>query len=173
MLEGEIEVESEINIGTTVRFYIKQEPNPYLDVVRNEVNVSSDTANSEQGSHIQPLILIGEDENIGRKTIELMLRGKYRLIFAMDGQETIEKYFEFKPDLLLIDIMMPGLNGYEVYSYIRQHDHKNDVPIIAITARAIVGEKEKILDHGFDDYIPKPIHMDTLLNTLEKYKTPE
>ncbi len=123
--------------------------------------------------HIRPLVLIAEDEDIGRKTIELMLRGKYRLIFALDGQETIEKYFEFKPDLLLIDIMMPGLNGYEVYSYIKEHDQKNEIPIIAITARAIVGEKEKILDHGFDDYIPKPIHMDTLISTLEKYKTPE
>jgi len=120
-------------------------------------------------SQSMPKILIAEDENIGIYTFEIMLKHKYNLIFARNGREAIDKYFKEDPDIVLMDIMMPEVNGFEALDEINRRRPSNDVKIIAVTARAMAGEIEQILDYGFDDYISKPINDDALNNKIKKH----
>ena len=113
-------------------------------------------------------ILIAEDETIGRLTLEHMLKKDYNLIFAKDGKDAVKVYFSEKPDLVIMDIMMPIMNGFEAYDEIEKNTLSR-VPIIACTARVISSEKEYLTSYGFDDYIPKPIDMALLMSVIEKY----
>jgi CheY-like chemotaxis protein len=115
-------------------------------------------------------ILIAEDEEIGRYTIKVMLERDFDLIFAINGKEAVEKYFLEKPDLVLMDIMMPEVTGFDTFSQIVSRRDKSDTTsIIAITARAMNGEKEKILNFGFNDYLSKPIDDEILLQVIYNY----
>lgn len=169
LLKGDIEIESQINKGTTVRFYIKIEPNPYAEAFQQLKETDKTLDRPPKADDTMPLILIADDEVIGRRTMELMLKEHYRLLFAENGREACEMYLTHAPDIVLVDIMMSEITGYDVYDYIRNKRPEDKVPIIAITARSIIGEKEKILAHGFDDFIPKPVDMELLLETLRKY----
>jgi Signal transduction histidine kinase len=116
-------------------------------------------------------ILIAEDEEIGRTLMKMMLEKKYNLTFARNGREVIEKYFAEKPDLVLMDIMMPEIDGFEAFTQIVEQRPSNDVtPIIALTARAMNDERRKILDFGFTDYMSKPVDDEKLVQLIEKYK---
>jgi two-component system cell cycle response regulator DivK len=125
-------------------------------------------SNNHQSQSI-PRILIAEDENIGIYTFEIMLKNKYNLVFARNGREAIDKYFKEDPDIVLMDIMMPEVNGFEALDEISRRRTSNDVKIIAVTARAMTEEIEHILDYGFDDYISKPIDDDELNEKIKKY----
>ncbi|WP_207425569.1 response regulator [Pedobacter sp. SYSU D00535] len=74
-----------------------------------------------------------------------------------------------KIGIILMDMMMPEMDGYEALSHIRNNGSTRDVPVIAVTAQAMVGDKEKCLNAGATDYMSKPINLDTLLVVLEKY----
>jgi signal transduction histidine kinase/CheY-like chemotaxis protein len=114
-------------------------------------------------------ILIADDEEIGIYTIKMMLEQKYNLVFARNGIETLEKYYHEKPDLLILDIMMPEMDGFEVFDKIKNARHFPGLKIIAVTARAMVEDREKILNYGFDDYISKPIVEEILIKKVEFY----
>ena len=86
---------------------------------------------------------------------------------ALNGKLGLEKCREINPDIVLLDIQMPILNGYETAQEIRQFN--TQVPIIALTAGTIKGEKEKCIEVGMNDYISKPIIKDTFENMLEKW----
>ena len=117
-------------------------------------------------------ILIAEDEEIGRTLMKMMLEKKYDLSFARNGKEVIEKYFLEKPDLVLMDIMMPEIDGFEAFTTIVERRPVNDkTPIIALTARAMNDERRKILEFGFSDYMSKPVDDEKLLQLIERQKT--
>jgi CheY-like chemotaxis protein len=128
-------------------------------------------ADSSQTDTSQPLprVLIAEDEFVGIYTFEMMLKHRYNLIFARNGREAVDMYFEENPDIVLMDIMMPEVNGYEALDEIRKRRSSNDIKIIAVTARAMPDEIEEILDYGFDDYISKPIDDDELNDKIRKH----
>ena len=86
-----------------------------------------------------------------------------------NGKEVVLKSSEIKPDLILMDIQMPEMNGYEATQEIRKIDKLKDIPIIALTAGTIVGEKEKCIEAGMNDYIPKPIEKENLKNIVSKW----
>ena len=116
-------------------------------------------------------ILIAEDEEIGRFTLRMILEKNYNLIFAFDGKEAIELYFSEKPDIVLMDIMMPEVNGFDAFTEITQRrDITDKVAIIAVTARAMTNERKKILEFGFTDYLSKPVDDEILIQMIEKYK---
>jgi PAS domain S-box-containing protein len=117
----------------------------------------------------QKKILIAEDEEIGIYTLKMMLENRYNLIFARNGVEAIEKYYEEKPDLVILDIMMPEMDGFEVFDKIKNNRHFPELKIMAATARAMIDEQEKILNYGFDDYISKPIVEEILIKKIEYY----
>ncbi len=113
-------------------------------------------------------ILVVEDEDINYIFIEeALLMSNARLLWAKDGEEAIEFIKSNSVDLVLMDIKMPNMNGYEATEAIKKLQPK--VPIIAQTAFAISGEKEQILNVGCDDYISKPIKVETLYSVLNKW----
>src|SRR5882757_5566291 len=119
-------------------------------------------------------ILVAEDYAANRELIrELLTLGGYRVLEASNGQEAFEKILEARPDLVLADIQMPTLDGYGLVQKIRENPLLADVRVIALTAYAMDGDREKVLASGFDGYITKPIEMKTLFAQLSKhFETP-
>lgn len=104
-------------------------------------------------------ILIVEDNPPNMRLIEMTLRPKgYRLLTATDGEEALDMATRKKPDLIIMDIYLPKVSGLEVIKRLRQMPAFNHVPIIAVTAHAMKGDKEKIIEAGCDAYLPKPIN---------------
>lgn len=116
-----------------------------------------------------PKILIAEDEDLCIFTLKIMLKHKYNVIFARNGREAIDKYFKENPDIVLMDIVMPEVDGFEAFDEICRRRKSNDVRIIAVTAHAMSREKKRILAYGFDDYISKPIDDDELNEKIKKH----
>ena len=168
LLNGEIEVESEIGVGTTVKFFIPI--NCETCKTQSKVTISND--NYSENINIDKKnkkILIAEDEYVGQITIGMMLENYYNLIFAKDGVEVIEKFLREKPDMILMDIMMPKMSGFDAFTLIRKIEEGKNIPIIAVTAKAMKEEKEKIIEFGFNDYISKPIDDELLIRLIKKY----
>jgi two-component system cell cycle response regulator DivK len=116
-----------------------------------------------------PRILIAEDEELCIFTLKIMLKHKYNVIFARNGREAVDKYFKENPDIVLMDIVMPEVDGFEAFDEICKRRTSNDVKIIAVTAHAMAAEKKRILAYGFDDYISKPIDDEELNEKIEKH----
>ena len=116
-----------------------------------------------------PKILIAEDDEFSRAAIKLMLENRYELAFAQDGAEAVQKYFEINPDVVLMDIMMPNVDGYDAFKDINRKASGPTVPIIALTAKAMKNDRDELLAFGFTDYIPKPIDDEALVSTIEKH----
>jgi two-component system cell cycle response regulator DivK len=115
-------------------------------------------------------ILIAEDYSANRELIREMLEaGGYDVIQASDGQEAFEKIIELRPDLVLADIQMPVLDGYGLVRKIRDDSSLSNLKVIALTAYAMDGDREKVLGAGFDGYITKPLNMKTLFSEIGKY----
>lgn len=116
----------------------------------------------------KPLLLIAEDEEIGIFTIQLMLESRYNMVFARNGKEAIELYFAHAPDVVLMDIMMPEVDGFEAFKAITSKRSKTDkTGIIAVTARAMKQERDAILQFGFDEYVSKPIDDEELIQKID------
>ena len=104
-------------------------------------------------------ILIVEDNPQNMRLIEMVLRDKdYTLLKATDGDEALEVAFRELPDLIIMDIQLPKLSGLEVTKKLRETPAFSHIPIIAITAYAMKGDKEGIIESGCDAYVSKPIN---------------
>jgi CheY-like chemotaxis protein/nitrogen-specific signal transduction histidine kinase len=114
-------------------------------------------------------VLLVEDNEDNVKTIEVLLGQKHNLIIARDGVDGLHKAITGKPDLILLDISLPLKDGFMVLEEIRRTESLDQVPVIAVTARAMKGDKEHFLNHGFDDYISKPIDSNIFEETLSKW----
>lgn len=102
-------------------------------------------------------ILIIEDNEDNMFVIEDFLKDQFELFKAYDGKQGLQLVFDQRPDLILLDISLPLMDGTEVLRNIRQSVDIQHIPVVAITANAMIGDKEKYLDMGFDDYMSKPI----------------
>lgn len=98
-----------------------------------------------------------------------LLEDDYELLTAEDGASGLELALQERPDLILLDLSLPKKSGWEVCQAIREALGPDTMPIVALTAHAIKGDREKALSTGFDDYITKPINEDLLFATVEKY----
>ena len=115
-------------------------------------------------------ILIAEDNFVNRELLREMLEARnYRVAEACDGKEALAKIDEVKPDLILLDLNMPILDGFAVIRLIRENPTFHQVPVLAVTAYAMKEDRERVLRAGFDSYIPKPIDSAMLFNELRKF----
>jgi len=117
-----------------------------------------------------PTILIVEDNPDNMTTMKALLKGRYNLTEATDGEEGLRKAIEESPDLVLLDIALPGMDGYEVAKKIRKK--MDNITIIAVTGHAMKGDREAILDAGFADYVSKPVDPEEILEKIEKWLLP-
>ena len=119
------------------------------------------------------LILHIEDNPSNRKAVRHILRmTDYDLVEAENGLEGLEKLETVSPDLILLDIQLPRLSGYDVASRIRGDDRLKHIPIIAVTSYALSGDDSKALESGCDDYVSKPYRPKVLLEHMERFLGP-
>ncbi len=126
-------------------------------------------SNLENNLAVNPLILLADDNPINIETFSnyLISRG-YRLIFASDGQEAINMTIAQNPDLILMDIQMPVLNGISAIKSTRANPDINNIPIVALTALAMIGDREKCLAVGANEYLAKPVQLSHLITVIQQ-----
>ena len=111
-----------------------------------------------------------EDNPSNRKVVQhIFRRTDYELIEAMDGEEGLETARTEGPDLILLDMQLPKVSGYEVATRLRADERFRDIPIIAVTSYALGGDDTRALEAGCDDYIAKPFRPQVLLDKLASY----
>src|SRR4030043_431083 len=105
-------------------------------------------------------ILVVDDNQDSRELVVKVLKNKgYEMVEAIDGEEAVEKAIAQKPDLILLDISIPQLNGYEVTRILKGKEDVKDCPVVALTAHAMKGDRLKALEAGCEGYITKPINV--------------
>jgi len=114
-------------------------------------------------------IAVVEDNPDNRLLVQVILESQYEIDEYENGFTALEGLHRQKPDLVLLDVSLPEMDGTEVLRRIRADDALRDLPVIALTAHAMTGDREKFIGAGFDDYVTKPIVDETLLlGAIEK-----
>lgn len=113
-------------------------------------------------------ILLVEDNEMNRDMLSRRLaRRGYEVVMAVDGQQGVDMAGTESPDLILMDMSLPVLDGWEATRHIKSASDTGAIPIIALTAHAMVGDREKALEAGCDDFDTKPIELPRLLEKIE------
>ena len=113
-------------------------------------------------------LLIEDNEQNRYLATFLLERHGYRVVAAADGRAALSALQGFTPDVILLDIQLPGMDGYEVARRLRELDTLRATPIIAVTSYAMLGDREKSLAAGCNGYIEKPIDPDTFIREIEQ-----
>ena len=115
-------------------------------------------------------ILVIEDQELNRKVVRIVLQSKgYTVVEATDAVEALASLEDTIPQLILMDIALPGQSGEDLTKRIKANLAWVDIPIIALTAAAMAGDKERILKAGCDDYLSKPIDIKVLVERVETH----
>jgi len=112
---------------------------------------------------MKPLIAVIEDSADNRLLLQAFLEDDYQVLEFENGVIALEKLPGQVPDLIFLDISLPLMDGVEVLKNIRKHELLRDLPVVALTAHAMSGDREKYLSYGFDNYIAKPIWDEQML----------
>ncbi len=165
--DGHVSVTSQVDVGS--HFTVE------LPCVDSGINSESQLQSSshqtatceEEGSS---LILLVDDNEANVMTVSNYFEAKgYQLLIGSNGQEAIELTLSENPDLILMDIQMPGIDGIEAIQEIRRYPNVVDVPIIALTACAMEGDRDRCLEAGANEYIAKPIKLKELFAVTQKF----
>jgi CheY-like chemotaxis protein len=114
-------------------------------------------------------VLVADDRATGRELVRTVLeRGGFEVIEAANGKEALEQAGQAFPDLIILDIHMPGMDGFEVVQALRQDERFAKTPVIALTASAMMGDREKALKLGFTGYMTKPIQLSALREEVHR-----
>jgi CheY-like chemotaxis protein len=114
-------------------------------------------------------VLLVEDNEMNRDILSRRLsRRGYVVVFAMDGQQGVEMARSEKPDIILMDMSLPIIDGWEATRRVKSDNAIRDVPVIGLTAHAMSGDREKALEAGCDDYDTKPVEFDRLITKIER-----
>ncbi|MEJ2505565.1 MAG: response regulator, partial [Ignavibacteriaceae bacterium] len=152
-----------LDVLKVVRDRIRQhEVSPLPDKVfksNEDSSISGKEEDSNSQEDVLGTVLIVDDDPATLFTIDEMVQGcNCNTILAKNGAECLETLNSNIPDLILLDIMMPVMDGFQTINKIRTNARLRDIPVFAVTARAMADDKEIILKHGFNDYIPKPVN---------------
>lgn len=163
-LGGKIDVSSKIGVGTIFTFFIPYIPaNDGDEGYRRKRSLHS---HDHKATDMHTL-LVAEDNDSSYDLLHAMIGETYHLVRAYDGMETLQLLEKIIPDMILMDIKMPNIDGLDATRVIREMN--KDIPIIAVSAYAYEHEKEEALNSGCNDFLTKPIDYDVLINTINKY----
>ncbi|NMF57831.1 PAS domain S-box protein [Pseudanabaena yagii] len=176
---GWVDLTSELGVGscfainlpyphTSLPLTEEKQPSS-LDTSLELVPAETDSAKTKSKTESLPLILLAEDNDINIMPISNYLKAKgYRMIIAKDGKEAVDLVLSAQPDLVLMDIQMPKMNGIEAIKLLRSHN-LNDLPIIAVTALNTPEDRARCLDAGANEYLAKPVklkQLETMIQSL-------
>jgi signal transduction histidine kinase/CheY-like chemotaxis protein len=167
---GSITVESQLDQGScfTVTFPHRNEK-AISAIIDEELSVPLPIIPSRKNGPT-PLILLAEDNQITIDIFVDYLRNLgYRMNIVRTGKEALDRLAEERPDLILMDIQMPGMDGLEATRSIRAQPEYKNLPIIALTALTMPGDRERCLEAGVNDYLSKPANIRELIQIIEKY----
>lgn len=115
------------------------------------------------------IILVIEDNPDNMITFKAVLQNRYQILEATNGEEGLRVAEEARPDIILLDMALPKMDGFTVVRNLKEHTNLSNIPVIAITAQVMKGDREKILEAGCDDYIAKPINTESLLKKIVEW----
>ncbi len=150
-----------LDVLKVVRDRIKmQEVNdlPVLDKGKENGGKISDVMVEDVNEYFGQVLIVDDDADTLFTMNEIVQATGCKTYLAKSGIECLKLLEQVHPDLILLDIMMPEMDGFQTLNNIRANNHLADIPIYAVTAKAMAGDKEIILKHGFNDYIPKPVN---------------
>lgn len=115
-----------------------------------------------------PRILLVEDDELGRDLLSRRIgRRGHEVLLALDGREAIRTAQTEQPDLVLMDLGLPGMDGWSAATRLKATQETRDIPIIALTAHAMSGDRERALAAGCDEYLSKPVDFDQLVHKIK------
>ncbi len=176
LMKSHLELESEINEGSEFSFILEVKySNEKAEILDNNNSFEQNIDENNSISKEMKTIFLVEDNQINMllaKTLVKRILPNADIVELVNGKEAVEKVKKILPDLILMDIQMPVMNGYDATVEIRNLPNTKDIPIIALTAGIVAGEKEKCIEYGMNDYIPKPVDKELLKETIKKYLIP-
>ncbi|AFZ02617.1 GAF domain-containing protein [Calothrix sp. PCC 6303] len=171
---GLVGLTSELGVGSCFTIDLPFAPNhtsPSVIAAGDQPVATSelDPSSPNEVVNLTPLILLAEDNEANISTVSSYLKAKgYRIVLAQNGQEAIDVAKTHHPDLILMDIQMPGMDGLEAMRQIRLDPNLAEIPIVALTALAMTGDRDRCLTAGANDYLSKPIKLKQLANTIQQ-----
>ena len=168
-MDGRISVQSRLGEGSTFRFVLPFEGTIGGMTKNGRTTTNSRTIRSTTMTNMQnaPVILVAEDEDSNYELVRIVLSKRYRLIRAENGIEAVTLCEDEHPDLILMDIRMPDMNGLDATRIIKEVNH--DIPVVALSAYAFDENIREAREAGCDEFMAKPFRVEDLLDTVEKY----
>ena len=166
LFNSKLKIESELDKGSKFSFELK------VDLVAQNNFFKEEKDKEIEINFANKKILVAEDNKTNQMLIKILLDDmNIDVTIANDGIETENIFKKDKCDMILMDINMPNKNGIDAMLDIKKFEQELNkfTPIIALTANATIGDKQKYIDFGFDDYLSKPIDMKNLIIVLNKY----
>jgi two-component system, cell cycle response regulator DivK len=121
-----------------------------------------------EGGKMAKVLLI-EDNEMNRDMLSRrLIRRGFQVVFAMDGQQGVDLARSERPDIILMDMSLPVIDGWEATRRVKADDATRSVPVIGLTAHAMAGDREKAIEAGCDDYDTKPVELDGLIGKIER-----
>ncbi len=170
LMDGDMWVKSEPEKGSTFFFNVELKRNEESKI-QAPVQVQSDVIEKEPASSdsLANILLVEDNDVTQLITVELLKRKGYSIDIANNGQEALDMIEKKKYDMLLMDIQMPVMDGLTATSKIRAIERFKDLPIVAMSAHAMKGDKELCLQYGMNDHIAKPVIPDVLYQSVKKW----
>ena len=168
-LGGNINVQSQLGEGSTFRFVLPFEGTIGGQAKNTRITTNSRTIRATTKTNMQdaPLIIVAEDEDSNYELVKIVLSKRYRLVRAHNGIEAVTFCEDERPDLILMDIRMPEMNGLDATRIIKEVNH--DIPVIALSAYAFDENIREAKAAGCDEFMAKPFRVEDLLDTVERY----
>ena len=168
-MEGRISVQSRLGEGSTFCFILPFEGTIGGMAQSTRTTTNSRTIRSTTMTNLQnaPMILVAEDEDSNYELVRIVLSKRYRLLRAVNGIEAVTLCEDEHPDMILMDIRMPGMNGLDATRIIKEVNH--DIPVVALSAYAFDENIREAKAAGCDDFMAKPFRVEDLLDMVEKY----
>jgi CheY-like chemotaxis protein len=171
-MKSRLELVSEMEKGSEFSFILEVKYSNITSETEKSIDIpENNTPNNNIITEENKTIFIVEDNQINMllaKTLIKRILPNAEIIELENGKVALEKIKDVLPDLILMDIQMPEMNGYDATVEIRKLPNTKHIPIIALTAGTVMGEKEKCIEYGMNDYIPKPIDKELLKRIIEE-----
>jgi PAS domain S-box-containing protein len=177
LMKSRLELVSEMEKGSEFSFILEVKYSNITSETEKSIDIPENkTPNNNIITEENKTIFIVEDNQINMllaKTLIKRILPNAEIIELENGKVALEKIKDVLPDLILMDIQMPEMNGYDATVEIRKLPNAKHIPIIALTAGTVMGEKEKCIEYGMNDYIPKPIDKELLKRIIEEKLLPK